>query len=101
MESPEMSYMVFQDADGMMGFSIAETDGEPEKPFFTVDEKHKTLCLTRRPGQVIKLSRLDDHFLMSIMRSHRIRFLETPAESSNILRRYEAVDAGKPAKKVS
>ena len=101
MEPLDMLYMAFQDADGMMGFSIAETEGKPEKPSFTVDEKHKSLSLTRRPGQVIKLTRLDELVLLTIAKAHKIRFLETPAESSNIVRRYEAVDARKPAKRVS
>lgn len=84
----ESLYFVFRDADGILGFSIKAYEGEPENPRFLYDG-NKQLFLLRRPGQVISLDALAEEFLPVLARAETVRFLETPEDSSEIIRQYD------------
>ena len=84
----ETLYFVFQDSDGVLSFSLKEYEGEPQDPRFLYDGE-KQLFLLRRPGQFISLDSLADEFLPLLERSARVRFVETPEDSSEIVRQYD------------
>ena len=84
----EKNYLVFRDLDGVLSFSIRAYEDCPLNPRFLFDGD-KQVFLLRRPGQVILLDGLTDEFVTSLARTSRIRFLETPEDSSEIIRQYE------------
>ena len=81
-------YFVFQDSDGILSFSIREYDDEPKDPRFLYDGE-KQIFLLRRPGQIIALDTPAEEFLPLLARSPRVRFVETPEDSSEIVRQYD------------
>ena len=79
---------VFQDTDGILSFSMNEYEGTPNNPRFLYDGENQLLLL-RRPGQLIPLHSVADEFLPLLRRSEKVRFFETPEDSSNIIRQYD------------
>lgn len=84
----ETLYFVFRDTDGMLGFSLKEYDGEPQNPRFLFDGKSQAF-LIRHPGQIISLDALAEECLPLLSKAEKVRFLETPEDSSNIVRQYD------------
>lgn len=79
---------VFQDADGILSFSLNEYDGDPNNPRFMYDGDRRLLLL-RQPGQLIALDSIAEEFLPLLRRSEKVRFVETPEDSSKIVRQYD------------
>lgn len=79
---------VFQDADGILSFSLNEYEGAPNNPRFMYDGDRRLLLL-RQPGQLIALDSIAEEFLPLLQRSEKVRFVETPEDSSNIVRQYD------------
>lgn len=84
----EKLYFAFRDSDGILSFTLRSYEGEPVNPRFLFDgEKHAFLL--RRPGQVILLDSLADEFMTLLLTLQKVRFLETPEDSSEIVRQYD------------
>lgn len=79
---------VFQDADGILSFSLNEYEGAPNNPRFVYDGDRRLLLL-RQPGQLIALDSIAEEFLPLLQRSEKVRFVETPEDSSKIVRQYD------------
>ena len=86
----EFLYFTFLDGDGTLGISVKEYDGEPVSPCFLFDEKYHKTALLRRPDQMIVLENVDDDFYKLLQHATKVRFVETPEDSSKIVRSYEA-----------
>ncbi len=84
----EKLYFVFRDSDGILGFTIRSYEGEPLNPRFLFDGD-KQVFLLRRPGQVILIDSLGEDFITFLSMSRKVRFLETPEDSSEIVRQYD------------
>ena len=84
----EKNFLVFRDLDGILSFSIKAFDGCPHDPLFLFDDK-KQAFLLRRPGQTILLDDLSDEFAKLLHHASLVRLLETPEDSSEIIRQYE------------
>lgn len=84
----EKLYFVFRDSDGILGFTIRCYEGEPVNPRFLFDGD-KQVFLLHRPGQVISLASLGEEFVAFLLTSQKVRFLETPEDSSEIVRQYD------------
>lgn len=84
----DKNYFVFRDSDGILGFTIKMYEDSPLNPRFLLDE-NGLFFLLRRPKQIILLDAAADGFLPVLMKSKRVRFLETPEDSSQIVRQYE------------
>lgn len=84
----EKLYFVFRDSDGILGFTIRSYEGEPVNPRFLFDGD-KQVFLLRHPGQVILLDSLGEEFIPLLLTSQKVRFLETPEDSSEIVRQYD------------
>ena len=84
----DKNYFVFRDADGILGFTIKSYEGEPSNPRFLFDGSQQVFLL-RRPGQIIFLDFLANEFVSVLMKAQRVRLLETPEDSSEIVRQYE------------
>lgn len=84
----EKLYFVFRDSDGILGFTIRCYEGESVNPRFLFDGD-KQVFLLRRPGQVISLASLGEEFVALLLTSQKVRFLETPEDSSEIIRQYD------------
>lgn len=84
----DKNYFVFRDSDGILGFTIKSYEGDQVNPRFLFDGGRQVFLL-RRPGQVIFLDSLADEFVTVLMKAQRVRFLETPEDSSEIIRQYE------------
>lgn len=82
-------FMFFQDGDGTLSVSLKAYDGEPETPSFFLDELHKQTALLRRPNQMIYLDDMDEHFFDMLKGASKVRFCETPEDSSQIVRSYD------------
>lgn len=65
---------VFQDADGILSFSLNEHEGAPNNPRFLFDGD-KRLLLLRRPGQLISLDSIAEEFLPLLRRSEKVPFV--------------------------
>ncbi len=81
-------YFVFRDSDGILGFTIRCYDGEPVNPCFLYDGDQQVFLL-RRPGQIISLASLGEEFFSFLRTLQKVRFLETPEDSSEIIRQYD------------
>lgn len=84
----DKNYFVFRDSDGVLGFTIKLYEGVPLNPRFLYDEKGQ-IFLLRRPGQLILLDDLFEGFASVLDKSRKVRFLETPEDSSEIVQQYE------------
>ena len=84
----EKNYFVFRDSDGVLGFTIKSFEGKQQNPRFLFDECGQAFLL-RHPGQVIFLDALAKDFISVLLNAQRVRFLETPEDSSEIVRQYE------------
>lgn len=84
----DKNYFVFRDSDGVLGFSIKAFDGRQINPRFLYDGEGRGF-LIRRAKQVILLDRLAAEFSSVLEKTPRVRFLETPEDSSQIIRQYE------------
>ena len=84
----EKQYFVFRDSDGILGFTLRSYEGEPINPRFLFDG-NKQAFLLRRPGQLISLKALGEEFVTFLLKSQKVRFLETPEDSSEIIRQYD------------
>ena len=80
-------YFSFRDTDGMLSFSMNAYDGDPQNPRFLLDENGKAF-LIRRVGQVIALADMQEDLCPVLQKANRIRILENPEDSSEILRQY-------------
>ena len=80
-------YFSFRDTDGMLSFSLNAYDGDPQNPRFLLDENGKAF-LIRRVGQVIALADMQEDLCPVLQKADRIRILENPEDSSEILRQY-------------
>lgn len=89
----EKLYFVFRDSDGTLAFTIRSYDGEPENPRFLFDRDRQAFLL-RRPGQVILLDAPDDKIVDVLKTTQKVRFLETPEDSSEIIRQYDIAVTG-------
>ena len=49
----------------------------------------RRLLLLRQPGQLIALDSIAEEFLPLLRRSEKVRFVETPEDSSKIVRQYD------------
>ena len=82
------NYFVFRDSDGVLGFSIKVYEGRQHNPRFLYDENGQAFLL-RRPGQLILLDSFAAGFVPVLEKSQKVRFLETPEDSSEIVQQYE------------
>lgn len=82
-------FLIFQDGDGTLSFSLKAYDGEPEAPGFFLDEQGRQMALLRRPDQIIYLDDADEHFFDMLKGASKVRFCETPEDSSQIVRSYD------------
>ncbi len=89
----EKLYFVFRDSDGALAFTIRSYDGEPDNPRFLFDGDRQAFLL-RRPGQVILLDALEDKIVNVLKATQKVRFLETPEDSSEIVRQYDIAVTG-------
>ena len=81
-------YFVFCDSDGIIGFTIKAYEGEPVNPRFLFDDDFHVFLL-RRPGQVILLDSVAEELVSLLLTARKVRFLETPEDSSKIVRQYD------------
>lgn len=84
----EKLYFAFRDADGVPAFTIKTYDGEPVNPRFLVNADNHVFLL-RRPEQVIMLDNLGAEFYPVLTHASKVRFVETPEDSSEIVRQYD------------
>ena len=84
----DKSYFVFRDSDGILGFTIKAYEGTQINPRFLFDGGRQVFLL-RQPGQIILLDGLADEFVSVLTHAKKVRFLETPEDSSEIVRQYE------------
>ncbi|MBR1778003.1 MAG: hypothetical protein IJ752_05405 [Alphaproteobacteria bacterium] len=84
----DKNYFVFRDSDGVLGFTIKSYEGQQLNPRLLFDENGQ-LFLLRRPGQIVLLDSLAADFIAVLEKAQRVRFLETPEDSSEIIRQYE------------
>lgn len=84
----EKLYFTFRDTDGVLSFSLNAYEGEPENPRFLFDGKSQVFFM-RRAGQVISLADLQEEVESDLKEVSRVRILETPEDSSEILRQYD------------
>lgn len=84
----DKNYFVFRDSDGVLGFSIKAFDGRQTNPRFLYDGEGRGF-LIRRAKQVILLDMLAAEFSSVLEKTPKVRFLETPEDSSQIIRQYE------------
>lgn len=84
----DKNFFVFRDADGILGFTIKSYEGQPQNPRFLFDGGSQAFLL-RRPGQVILLDALTDEFISVLEKAQKVRFWETPEDSSEIVEQYE------------
>ena len=82
------SFFSFHDTDGVPSVTMRCYEGEPAAPRFLFDGG-KQAFLLRRAGQVILLDGLSDEFVSVLEKVSKVRFLETPEDSSEIVRQYE------------
>ena len=80
-------YFSFRDTDGMLSFSMNAYDGDPQNPRFLLDENGKAF-LIRRVGQVIALADMQEDLCPVLQKANRVRILENPEDSSEMLRQY-------------
>ena len=78
----------FQDADGVLSFSIKSYEGQELNPRFLFDGVSQAFLL-RCPGQVILLADLTEEAVANLNKAQKVRFFETPENSSEIIRQYE------------
>ena len=84
----DKNYFVFRDSDGVLGFTIKAYDGRQTNPRFLFDGQNHGF-LIRRSKQIILLDALTSEFTSVLTKTQKVRFLETPEDSSQIIRQYE------------
>lgn len=84
----DKNYFVFRDSDGILGFTIQAYDGGQNNPRFLFDGGNRGF-LIRRSEQIILLDKLASEFASALAKTEKVRFLETPEDSSQIIRQYE------------
>lgn len=84
----DKNFFVFRDTDGVPGFTIRSYDGEPDDARFLFDGG-KQVFLMRHAGQIILLDGLSDEVVSVLTKVSKVRFFETPEDSSEIVRQYE------------
>ena len=84
----DKNYFVFRDSDGILGFTIKAYEGRQTNPRFLFDGRNRGF-LIRRSKQIILLDALASEFASVLAKTQKVRFLETPEDSSQIIRQYE------------
>ena len=84
----DKNFFVFRDTDGVPAVTMRAYDGQPEMPRFLF-VGGKQVFLLRRAGQIILFDGLSDAFQSALKKSVKVRFFETPEDSSEIIRQYD------------